>query len=702
MRRVVLRVCCLLALVSVARAQATWAFTAGTGVPTLLPSGMTGGTITATNATLAINSTSPSSTAPTYASPSGGNNASVGAVAGTLSTASSSYFEFTLTATAGNRLFANALSLGTRSTGSGPTSLALYSSANSFATAIGTASVSANSNWALVTFSGFSLFGPTSGALTFRIYASGGTSATAGNWRIDDVSLSVSSGAPGPAIATQPASQSVPPGSTVSLSVVAAGSGTVSYQWRKGGVALSTITYPSATTATLNLGVVATGDSGSYDVVVTDSIASITSSAAVLNVSVTPATVILGALSATYDGNAHAVTATTTPPGISLNVTYNGQLASPPTNAGTYAIVATITDPAFSGSATGNLVIAPAPQTIAFNTNSGFAPLVGVPFNVSATATGTNTPSVKFSVVTGNATATGTNNATITVNDTVPVTIAANQAGDANNAPATQATAIVSAVNPAAISGTYTQTFDTLATAMPAGWRVFIGATSTSLGTDVSGVTSSLILGVGTPASNAWGSTTGNFRNVASALNGGVNSADSSATQAAYTNRALGVRQGHRRCHRSPRAHDRRPDDFQSRFRQRRARRLGQHRRQHERRQSRHDRRLAQRRGRRARRHGAPREYFRARRHRTGRAAHRRLRRHRRRAQTGAHPRCRPRARRRALQRRRRARRSRAPTFPRQHDHRAKRQLVHACHRRRRAHRRRDERQRIRLPRRQR
>ncbi len=540
MRRLVLRVCCLLAVMSMAHAQATWDFTSGTGAPLLLPANVTGGTITATNATIAINLTSGSSGA--YPGASGGNSASVGAVTGPLNPTTSSYYSFTLSPTSGNRLYASTLSLGSRSTSSGPTTLTLYSSADNFTTAISpAATVNTLGNWVVVNFSSFSLFGAANGPLTFRIYGSGGTSATAGNWRIDDLSLAVMSGPPGPAIVTQPATQTVPPGATVSLSVVAAGAGSVSYRWRKGGVALNSTTYPSATTATLNLGVVAATDSGSYDVLVTDSIATVTSSAASLTVAIIPATVTLGSLTATFDGNTHAATATTSPPGLSTSIIYNDVTANPPTNAGTYKVVATITDPAYTGSMTGNLVISPAPQTITFNPNSGFAPAVGVPFTVNATASGGTT--VRFSTTNVNATTSGTNNSTITITDTSLVKIHGKTTGDSNNAAADSATDLnITAVNPVTIAGTYTQNFDALASGVPAGWHVFTNATATALGTDISGVPSSLVL-TGNGTTLDWGSTTGNFRNVASALNGAANSNDPGATQLAYTNRALGVRQ---------------------------------------------------------------------------------------------------------------------------------------------------------------
>ena len=71
------------------------------------------------------------------------------------------------------------------------------------------------------------------------------------------------------------------------------------------------------------------------------------------------ATVTLGSLSQTYDGTAKTVSATTTPPGLTVNVTYNGS-ASAPTNAGNYTVIATVNDPIYQGFAVGTLVIAKA------------------------------------------------------------------------------------------------------------------------------------------------------------------------------------------------------------------------------------------------------------------------------------------------------------------------------------------------------
>ena len=77
----------------------------------------------------------------------------------------------------------------------------------------------------------------------------------------------------------------------------------------------------------------------------------------------TPATVSLSNLNQTYDGTAKAVSVTTAPPGLSLNLTYSSSVNAP-TNAGSYTVVATINDPNYQGGATNTLVIMPAPASV--------------------------------------------------------------------------------------------------------------------------------------------------------------------------------------------------------------------------------------------------------------------------------------------------------------------------------------------------
>ena len=82
------------------------------------------------------------------------------------------------------------------------------------------------------------------------------------------------------AISSQPASQSVVAGQSATFAVVAAGSGTLTYQWKKGGTAIGGATLASYTTPATT-----SADNGAqFSVVVTDSTGSITSNPATLTV----------------------------------------------------------------------------------------------------------------------------------------------------------------------------------------------------------------------------------------------------------------------------------------------------------------------------------------------------------------------------------------------------------------------------------
>src|ERR1700682_1455532 len=82
------------------------------------------------------------------------------------------------------------------------------------------------------------------------------------------------------AITAQPVSQSVVVGQTATFSIVAAGTGTLTYQWKKSGTVISGATAASyATTATKN------SDNGAqFSVVVTDGSGSLASNSATLTV----------------------------------------------------------------------------------------------------------------------------------------------------------------------------------------------------------------------------------------------------------------------------------------------------------------------------------------------------------------------------------------------------------------------------------
>jgi hypothetical protein len=94
--------------------------------------------------------------------------------------------------------------------------------------------------------------------------------------------LTVNSAASAPGITTQPAGATVTVGGTATFTVVASGTAPLSYQWSKGGVAIS-----GATSATYALTNVQAANAGSYTCTVTNSAGSVTTTAAVLTVSTT-------------------------------------------------------------------------------------------------------------------------------------------------------------------------------------------------------------------------------------------------------------------------------------------------------------------------------------------------------------------------------------------------------------------------------
>jgi len=142
------------------------------------------------------------------------------------------------------------------------------------------------------------------------------------------------------------------------------------------------VTYDGSQTAPTNAGtyaVVATVNDPSYQ----------GSNTATLTVNKATATLSLTGLSATYDGNPHAASVTTTPSGLTVvNVTYNGSSTSP-TNAGTYPVIASLTNANYTATnATGNLVIAKANATV--NVIGGTFIYDGNPHPATVSVTGVN------------------------------------------------------------------------------------------------------------------------------------------------------------------------------------------------------------------------------------------------------------------------------------------------------------------------
>jgi polygalacturonase len=229
------------------------------------------------------------------------------------------------------------------------------------------------------------------------------------------------------AITGQPIGQSISAGSEVSFAVTAVGtSGTTgatpTYQWTYNGTPLSNgpqadgSVVAGATSATLSLSNAQVDDAGAYAVVASNTLdgydasegslapnslpVSATSSPAILGVVPVAATFTLGNLSQTYDGSPKGVSVTTNPPGVPVQVTYNGS-PSLPTAAGSYAVVATSASPDYSGSGSGVLVISQATTTLTLGTTaltydgSVQAPVpVTVPGNLAVLVTYNGLPGV--------------------------------------------------------------------------------------------------------------------------------------------------------------------------------------------------------------------------------------------------------------------------------------------------------------------
>jgi len=264
----------------------TWNFgtTTGTALPTNnLPSGVTGGAWSqgnnwSTPAMLANNAVSD-----TYTGASGDYNAGVAARTGALNigSAGSAYFQVTLTPESGTRLVITSISFGSRRTGTGPQSYVIYSSVDNYTTAVASNSLSTTTGWLLYAPTINPLAGAVNTPVTLRLYGyngSGGATENTVNWRIDDVAVTLAVQT-APTITTQPLAQTVSAGADATFTVVASGTDPLSYQWRKGGEAIN-----GATNATYTIVGVQTGDTGSYDVIVTNSAGTATSTAAALTV----------------------------------------------------------------------------------------------------------------------------------------------------------------------------------------------------------------------------------------------------------------------------------------------------------------------------------------------------------------------------------------------------------------------------------
>ena len=161
-----------------------------------------------------------------------------------------------------------------------------------------------------------------------------------------------------------------------------------------------------------------------------------TNASQTLTVNKAAATVTLAGLTPTFDNTSKAVTATTSPVGLPVTITYDGN-ATAPTAAGSYAVVATITSANYAGSANGTLVILKANQTITFSALSQKL-FSDAAFDLDAAASSTLTVSYESSN-TAVATVSGKRVTIVGVGST---TITASQSGNTNFNAATAVTQV--------------------------------------------------------------------------------------------------------------------------------------------------------------------------------------------------------------------------------------------------------------------
>lgn len=144
-----------------------------------------------------------------------------------------------------------------------------------------------------------------------------------------------------PVITVQPASQTVGQGTNVTFTVAANGNPAPTYQWRFAGVDIG-----GANASTYTINSVGSGNAGSYDVVVTNSQGSVTSTAATLTVTLNYA--VSGRVTLTNGGSGVSgvtVSINTTPTATTAVTDGTGDFTLPNIPNGTYTVTPSITGP---------------------------------------------------------------------------------------------------------------------------------------------------------------------------------------------------------------------------------------------------------------------------------------------------------------------------------------------------------------------
>jgi hypothetical protein len=213
-----------------------------------------------------------------------------------------------------------------------------------------------------------------------------------------------------------PTASAITYGQSLASSVLSGGDATVG-----GSFAFANPSIIPADAGSFNATVLYTPTNSSYSVMTTN---------VMVTVNKATATVALAGTNQNYDGTARTVTATTTPEGLTVNITYNSS-STAPIAAGSYTVVGIVTDSNYTGSATGTLLIAKLPLTVVANdvmrrygetnpvftvvgngfaTGEGLANLSGTlsftfeDTNASVVTVDTNTPAGIYTIIPGSLT----------------------------------------------------------------------------------------------------------------------------------------------------------------------------------------------------------------------------------------------------------------------------------------------------------
>ncbi|HEX9001542.1 MAG TPA: putative Ig domain-containing protein [Blastocatellia bacterium] len=176
------------------------------------------------------------------------------------------------------------------------------------------------SNDAWLTVTGGSS-GSGNGVVGYSVAANTGNART-GTITIAGQTFTVNQDCPGFTITAHPNNAIACAGTPASFFVTASGEGPFSYQWRK-----NTVNIEGAVNSTYSIGVTASGDAGTYDVVVTGSCGSIPSNPATLTINTSPnVTANPGNQSVTVGAtvNFNAAATGTPTPGVQWQVSTNG------------------------------------------------------------------------------------------------------------------------------------------------------------------------------------------------------------------------------------------------------------------------------------------------------------------------------------------------------------------------------------------